>query len=96
MLPTAFSRISFNCADHTLFNTLFRIFVKFLKDVVVVNFDAVDVLIVDVLIGDVVVVDVVVVDVVVVNVVGVDEVVFDVVVVVVDVVGGSFKDIFMY
>ncbi len=50
MLPTAFSRISFSCADDTLFNGP-SIFVKFLKDVVVVNVDAVD---------DVVVVDVVV------------------------------------
>ncbi len=35
MLPTAFSRISFTCADDTLFNGP-MIFVKFVKSVVVV------------------------------------------------------------
>jgi hypothetical protein len=63
MLPTAFSRISFTCADDTLFNGP-RIFVKFVKCVVVVV-AVVDVVFVEVADVEVVVVEVVVVDVVV-------------------------------
>ena len=61
MLPTAFSRISFTCADETLFNgpMIFVKFVKFVKSVVVVV-AVVNVVVVGVVVVDVVVVEVVV------------------------------------